>query len=76
MSLMPYFNMVIRSIPIPKAKPLYSKELILQASKTLGWTMPQPNTSYQPVPFVRRRFSSVSNPAQISISALGSVKGK
>src|SRR5206468_3283888 len=38
-----------RSIPIPNANPVYLLLSILQLSKTLGCTMPQPNISTQPV---------------------------
>ena len=65
MSLTPCFNMAILSIPNPNANPLYLSEFILQFSRTIGFTMPQPSTS--------NHFPSFDN---ISTSADGSVKGK
>src|SRR5688572_8518618 len=44
-SLIWYLSMVIRSIPIPKAKPVYFSGSIPQFSSTFGCTMPQPNIS-------------------------------
>ena len=44
-----YFKLVILSIPIPKAKPVYFLLSMPQFSKTLGSTMPQPSISTQPV---------------------------
>src|SRR5690606_36587443 len=57
---------VILSIPKPKAKPEYFSESIPPAFKTFGCTIPQPTTSIH-----------LFEPGRlISISALGSVKGK
>lgn len=76
MSFILCISIVIRSIPIPKANPLYLFGEILQFLKTLGFTMPQPKISNQPV------FLHVPQPLpaqikhEISISALGSVNGK
>ena len=75
-SLMPYFSMAGRSIPIPKAKPVYLLGSILQFCKTLGCTMPQPKISTQPV-FLQILQPTPPQIKQLtSISALGSVKGK
>src|ERR1700743_1607798 len=75
-SFITYFKLVILSIPMPKAKPVYFLLSILQFSKTFGSTMPQPNISTQPVYLHRLQ----PNPPQMvqltSISADGSVKGK
>src|SRR5258705_3012304 len=75
-SLMPYLSMAGRSMPMPKAKPVYLLGSILQFDRTFGCTMPHPNISTHPV------FLQILQPIppQIkqltSISALGSVKGK
>ena len=66
MSLIPYLSIAILSIPNPKAKPEYLFVSMLQFSKTLGLTVPQPSiSSHSSVPGKR-----------ISTSADGSVKGK
>ncbi len=52
-------------MPNPNAKPEYLVESILQFSKTIGLTTPQPNTS-----------SHLSPSDNISTSAEGSVNGK
>src|SRR5262245_41225554 len=48
-SLMLYLSIAMRSMPIPKAKPEYFFESILQFSRTFGSTIPQPRISSQPV---------------------------
>ena len=65
MSVTPYFNIAILSIPNPKAIPLYLFESILQFSRTFGFTIPHPKIS--------NHFVS-SN--RTSTSAEGSVNGK
>ena len=52
-------------MPRPNAKPLYLLESILQLSRTIGFTNPQPSIS--------SHFPSLDN---MSTSAEGSVKGK
>ena len=66
MSLIPYLSMAILSIPNPKANPENLDGSILQFSKTLGFTIPQPKISSQ--------LLLPSN--KTSTSADGSVKGK
>src|SRR5262245_60858104 len=46
----PYFRSATRSIPRPKAKPVYSSGSIATPWRTLGWTMPAPMISIQPEP--------------------------
>ena len=65
MSLTSYLSIAILSIPSPNANPEYLPESILQFSKTIGFTIPQPNISSH-LPFSDK----------ISTSADGSVKGK
>ena len=76
MSLMPYFSMVMRSIPIPKAKPVYFLLSMLQASRTFGSTIPQPRISSQPVYLQTLQPSPPQIEQLTSISADGSVNGK
>jgi hypothetical protein len=76
MSLTLYFNMAIRSIPIPKAKPVYLSGSILQLLKTAGSTIPQPIISTQPVYLQMLQPSPPQSEQEMSISAEGSVKGK
>jgi len=65
-----------RSMPNPNAKPVQRSGSTPVASKTAGWTIPQPPSSIQPV------YEHVRQPAPrqivqvISNSADGSVKGK
>src|SRR5690606_32578174 len=69
MSAMPWRSMSARSVPTPKAKPVYSSGSMPAATSTWGLTMPQPPHSIQPAPpffWGNHR----------SISALGSVNGK
>src|SRR5210317_1325981 len=68
--------MVMRSIPIPKAKPVYFLLSILQSSSTFGSTIPQPNISSQPVYLQTLQPLPPQIVQLTSISALGSVKGK
>src|SRR5688572_15665081 len=75
-SLILYLIIACLSIPIPHANPEYLVESIPQVSNTAGSTIPQPNISSQPVPFVIRCACSSAKPKYTSISALGSVKGK
>ena len=65
MSLTPYLSIAILSTPSPNARPLYFSESILQFSKTIGFTIPQPRIS--------SHFPESDN---ISTSAEGSVNGK
>src|SRR5688572_30573118 len=75
-SLMPYFSIAGRSIPIPKANPEYLAGSILQFWSTFGCTIPQPRISTQPV-FLQILQPSPPHIKQLtSISALGSVNGK
>src|SRR6201998_230233 len=71
-----YFKLVILSIPIPKAKPVYFWLSIPQFSKTLGSTMPQPSISTQPVYLHMLRPGPPQMVHDTSISADGSVNGK
>src|SRR6266404_6493308 len=48
-SSMPYFIITSRSMPPPQAKPLYCSGLMPPSRSTLGWIMPQPKSSIQPV---------------------------
>ena len=73
---MPYFNIAVRSIPIPNAKPLYSSESIPQFSSTFLFTIPAPKISIQPVPLQSLQpFPPHSKQLQ-STSTEGSVNGK
>ena len=65
MSLTPYFNMAILSIPNPNARPEYVFESISQFSSTTGFTIPHHNIS-----------SHLSLSYKLSTSADGYVKGK
>ena len=49
MSGMAWRIIVRRSMPSPNAKPEYFSGSTLPAASTLGWTMPQPQISIQPV---------------------------
>src|SRR3954471_1426979 len=75
-SLMRYLSIVIRSMPMPKAKPVYFLESILQLSSTLGSTMPQPRISTQPVCLQTLQPVPPHIMHVTSISADGSVNGK
>src|SRR5690606_19118555 len=75
-SLISYFRLVIRSIPMPKAKPEYFLLSMPQFSNTLGSTMPQPTISTQPDPLHRLHPAPLQIVQEISISAEGSVNGK
>ena len=44
----PYLSIATRSIPMPKASPLYSSESMPQFSSTFLLTMPAPRISIQP----------------------------
>src|ERR1035437_4360695 len=66
----------IRSIPIPKANPLYCLLSILQLSSTAGSTIPQPKISTQPAPLHILQPPPLQKGQEISISALISVNGK
>ena len=68
--------MVMRSTPMPKAKPEYTLLSMPHISSTLGFTMPQPSTSIQPVPLQTRQPLPWQLKQVKSTSALGSVKGK
>ena len=65
MSFTSYLSIAILSTPRPKASPLYFSESMLQFSKTIGLTIPQPRISSH-FPFSDK----------ISTSAEGSVNGK
>src|SRR5580704_6263688 len=71
-----YFKLAILSKPIPKAKPVNFLLSILQFSKTLGSTMPQPKISTQPVYLHILQPEPPQIVQDISISADGSVNGK
>src|SRR5258708_34726227 len=71
-----YFNIVILSMPIPKAKPEYLSLSIPQFSNSLGCAIPQPKISTQPVCLQTLQPAPPHIKQLISISALGSVKGK
>src|SRR5690606_25847620 len=75
-SLISYLRLVIRSIPIPKAKPLYFLLSIPQFSSTLGSTIPQPRISTQPDPLHKLHPAPLHIVQEMSISAEGSVNGK
>src|SRR5690606_11847643 len=75
-SLISYFKLVIRSIPIPKANPEYFLLSIPQFSKTLGSTIPQPKISTQPEPLHKLHPAPLQIVHEIYISAEGSVNGK
>src|SRR3989338_9707845 len=75
-SSIPYLSIVILSIPMRNAKPVYLSGSYPAYSNTRGLIMPAPSTSSQPL------FLQTLHPVPlqiihpISISALGSVKGK
>ena len=71
-----YLSIVMRSMPRPKAKPLYLVLSMPQFSNTLGSTMPQPRISTQPVCLQRLQPAPPQMLQEISISAEGSVNGK
>src|SRR5690606_26828249 len=75
-SLISYLRLVIRSIPIPKAKPLYFLLSIPQLSNTLGSTIPHPKISTHPLPLHIVQPTPLHIEQDISISAEGSVNGK
>src|ERR1700761_7293948 len=71
-----YFRLAILSIPMPKAKPVYTLLSTPQFSKTLGSTMPQPNISTQPLYLHILQPEPLQIVHDTSISADGSVNGK
>src|SRR5690606_7630099 len=75
-SLISYLRFVIRSIPIPKANPLYFLLSMPQFSNTLGSTIPHPKISTQPLPLHKVQPAPLQMEQEISISADGSVNGK
>src|ERR1700761_6146290 len=75
-SLIWYFNIVIRSTPIPNAKPVYFLLSMPQLSNRFGCTIPQPKISTQPVCLQTLQPLPPQIKQLISISALGSVNGK
>src|SRR3990167_2491730 len=66
----------MRSIPIPKAKPVYSSGSIPEAANTFGSTIPQPRISSQPVYLQTLQPLALQMVHETSTSALGSVNGK
>src|SRR5690606_22204290 len=75
-SVIPNKILVIRSIPRPKAKPVYSSGSILQFCNTLGLTIPAPNISIQPTPLQTLQPLPSQKGQEASASTLGSVNGK
>ena len=75
-SLTSYSNSAGLSTPIPNAKPVYLLLSMPQFSSTVGCTIPQPKISTQPVCLQMRQPLPSQIKQLISISALGSVKGK
>src|SRR5690606_22724789 len=75
-SFISYLRLVIRSIPIPKANPLYFLLSIPQFSNTFGSTIPHPKISTHPLPLHMVQPSPLQIEQEISISAEGSVNGK
>ena len=73
---MPYFNIAIRSGPIPNANPVYFLESKPAISKTFGWTSPAPKISIQPVCLQTEQPSPLQTLQEMSISTDGSVNGK
>ena len=73
---MPYFNIAILSTPMPKAKPRQTSGSYLTVRNTLGSTIPAPNISSHPLNEHTRQPVPPQIMQEISISALGSVKGK
>src|ERR1700759_1954311 len=71
-----YFKLAIRSIPIPKAKPVYFLLSMPQFSKTFGSTIPQPKISTQPLYLHMLQPEPLQMVHDTSISADGSVNGK
>ena len=71
-----YFKIASRSIPMPKANPEYFLESMPFISSTLGFTMPAPSTSIQPVPLHSEQPLPPQAKQETSTSTLGSVKGK
>src|SRR5882762_11247584 len=61
---------------MPKAKPVYSSGSIPQLRSTLGCTIPEPAISTQPLCLQMLQPLPLHIKQDISISALGSVKGK
>ena len=74
--MMPYLSMAIRSIPIPKARPLYLSLSIPQPSRTFLLTTPAPRTSIQPVPLQSLQPLPPHWKQDTSTSTEGSVNGK
>ena len=68
--------MVMRSMPMPKAKPEYFSGSMLQFFSTSGSTMPEPPISTQPLYLQILQPAPLQIRHEISISALGSVNGK
>ena len=75
-SLIWFLSMAIRSMPIPKAKPVYLVESMPQFSRTFGSTMPAPPISTQPLYLQTLQPLPPQIRQEMSISALGSVNGK
>ena len=69
-----YFRLVIRSMPRPKAYQVYTLLYMPQASRTFGSTIPQPRISTHQVCLQKPLPPQMLH--EMSISALGSVKGK
>ena len=76
MSSMPNLSMAMRSMPRPKAKPVYSSGSYFTDLKTSGCIMPAPSISSQPLPLQTLQPEPAHMTQRMSISALGSVKGK
>src|SRR3546814_5196435 len=68
-----YFRLVIRSIPIPNAKPEKNCGSTPHFSSTFGSTIPQPRISTQPVCLQIVQPAPLQIVQDISISAEGSV---
>ena len=73
---MPYLSIVILSIPMPNAKPVYKSGLYPTFSNTCGLIIPAPKISIQPVFLHTLPPLPLHITQPISTSALGSVKGK
>src|SRR3954451_16136904 len=61
---------------MPQAKPVYLSASYPTASKTAGWTMPQPRISIQPLFLHIEQPPPLQDQQLMSTSALGSVYGK
>src|SRR5580704_5862235 len=80
-SLMPYFIMAMRSMPMPKAKPeiffgSYAGCFSAAKANTAGSTLPHPSNSIQPDCLHFRQPLPPQKMQLICTSALGSVNGK